>query len=101
MVEQEIIDARAEEIGEIIAQTTQKSLEAEIGKTFEVYVDGESEEHEYLLSARKTIWAPDIDGEIYINDNELPENEQIKFGQIYTVKITELAGDKLLATVIK
>ena len=38
---------------------------------------------------------------IYINDNELPENEQIKFGQIYTVKITELAGDKLLATVIK
>ena len=105
MVDQEIIDARAEEIGEIIGEiialTTQESLESEIGKTFEVYVDGESEEHEYLLSARKTIWAPDIDGEIYINDNELPENEQIKFGQIYTVKITELAGDKLLATVIK
>ena len=101
LIEQEIIDERAEIIGEIIALTTQESLESEIGKTFEVYVDGESEEHEYLLSARKTIWAPDIDGEIYINDNELPENEQIKFGQIYTVKITELAGDKLLATVIK
>ena len=101
MVEQEIIDERAEEIGEIIAQTTQESLEAEIGKTFEVYVDGESDEHEYLLSARKTLWAPDIDGEIYINDNELGDGEQIKFGQIYTVKITELAGDKLLATVIK
>ena len=101
MVDQEIIDARAEEIGEIIAQTTQESLEAEIGKTFEVYVDGESDEHEYLLSARKTLWAPDIDGEIYINDNELRENEQIKFGQIYTVKVTELVGDKLLATVIK
>ena len=101
MVDQEIIDARAEEIGEIIAQTTQESLENEVGKTFEVYVDGESDEHEYLLSARKTLWAPDIDGEIYINDNELGENEQIKFGQIYTVKITELVGDKLLATVIK
>ena len=101
MVEQEIIDARAEEIGEIIAQTTQESLEVEIGKTFEVYIDGESDEHEYLLSARKTVWAPDIDGEIYINDNELKEGEQIKFGQIYTVKVTELVGDKLLATVIK
>ena len=67
----------------------------------EVYVDGESEEHEYLLSARKTIWAPSIDGEIYINDNELSEGEQIRFGQIYTVKVTELVGDKLLATVIK
>ena len=101
MVEQEIIDARAEEIGEIIAQTTQESHELEIGKTFEVYIDGESDEHEYLLSARKTVWAPDIDGEIYINDNELKEGEQIKFGQIYTVKVTELVGDKLLATVIK
>ena len=101
LIEQEIIDERAEIIGEIIAQTTQESLENEVGKTFEVYVDGESEEHEYLLSARKTLWAPDIDGEIYINDNELGDGEQIKFGQIYTVKITELAGDKLLATVIK
>ena len=101
LIEQEIIDERAEVIGEIIAQTTQESLENEVGKTFEVYVDGESDEHEYLLSARKTLWAPDIDGEIYINDNELGDGEQIKFGQIYTVKITELAGDKLLATVIK
>lgn len=101
LIEQEIIDARAEEIGEIIAKTTTESLENEVGKIFEVYVDGESDEHEYLLSARKTIWAPDIDGEIYINDNELAQNEQIKFGQIYTVKVTELVGDKLLATVIK
>ncbi|MFY4818274.1 30S ribosomal protein S12 methylthiotransferase RimO [Aliarcobacter butzleri] len=100
-VEQELIDERAEVLGEIISQTTQESLENEIGKTFEVYIDGESEEHEYLLSARKTIWAPSIDGEIYINDNELSEGEQIKFGQIYTVKVTELVGDKLLATVIK
>ena len=101
LIEQEVIDSRAEEIGEIIALTTQESLENEVGKIFEVYVDGESDEHEYLLSARKTLWAPDIDGEIYINDNELGENEQIKFGQIYTVKVTELVGDKLLATVIK
>ncbi len=103
-VPQEIIDARADVLGEIISQTTNTSLENEIGKTFEVYIDGESDEHEYLLSARKTTWAPDIDGEIYINDNELyDENnpEQLKFGQIYTVKVTELIGDKLLATVIK
>ncbi|BAK72225.1 30S ribosomal protein S12 methylthiotransferase RimO [Arcobacter sp. L] len=100
-VEQELIDERAEVLGEIISKTTQESLENEVGKIFEVYIDGESDEHEYLLSARKTIWAPNIDGEIYINDNELAEGEQIKFGQIYTVKVTELVGDKLLATVIK
>ena len=88
----EIIDARAEEDWWNNRFTNQESLENEVGKIFEVYVDGESDEHEYLLSARKTIWAPDIDGEIYINDNEL-ENEQIKFGQIYTVKVTELVGE--------
>ena len=101
LIEQEIIDERAEVIGDIIAQTTQESLEAEVGQVFDVYIDGESDEHEYLLSARKVLWAPDIDGEIYINDNELAEGEQIKFGQMYTVRVTELAGDKLLATVIK
>jgi len=97
-VEQNIIDTRAEILGDIIAQTTLGSLKAEVGKTFEVVVDGESDEHEYLLSARKLLWAPDIDGEIYINDNEL--DEQIMFGKIYTVKTTELVGDKLLAKII-
>ena len=103
-IPQEIIDQRAEILGQIINETTINSFENEIGKEFEVYIDGESEEHEYLLSARKTIWAPEIDGEIYINDNELfDENDeqiQLKFGNIYRVKITELVGDKLLATVI-
>ena len=98
-VEQKIIDKRAGILGDIITQTTQKSLKAEVGKTFEIVVDGESDEHEYLLSARKLSWAPDIDGEIYINDNEL--EGKIKFGKIYTAKITELSGDKLIATIVK
>ncbi|WP_404318947.1 30S ribosomal protein S12 methylthiotransferase RimO [Malaciobacter canalis] len=98
-LEQELIDSRAQDLGEIITNTTFESLENEIGKEFEVYVDKESDEHEYLLSARKTIWAPDIDGEIFINDNEL--DEQIEFGKVYKVKTTELAGDKILATVVE
>jgi len=98
-LEQDLIDKRAEILGEIITKTTQKSLENEIGKTFEVYLDTQSSEHEYLLSARKTIWAPNIDGEIYINDNETELS--LKFGQVYSVKISGIAGDKLLATVIK
>ncbi len=104
-IPQELIDERAEILGEIISNTTTLSLEKELEKEFEVYIDGESEEHEYLLSAKKTIWAPDIDGEIYINDSELfNENgtpSKLKFGQIYKVRVTQLLGDKLLATVIK
>ena len=98
-VSQEIIDERAEILGDIIAQTTDRSMQDEVGQTVSVYVDGESDEHEYLLSARKTLWAPEIDGEIYINDNETEET--IEFGSMYEVKITECIGDKLLATAIK
>ncbi len=98
-IEQKIIDNRAEVLGEIIQRKTLESLESEIGNTLSVYIDGESDEHEYLLSARKTIWAPEIDGEIYINDNET--NKELTVGKTYQVKITELVGDKLLATAIK
>jgi len=98
-VPQEIIDERAGILGDIIAQTTTKKLEDEIGKEIELIVDGESSEHEYLLSARKLMWAPDIDGEIYVNDNEL--QEPVKYGKIYTARVTELSGDKLIATIIK
>ena len=98
-VNQEVIDNRAEALGDIILQTTNESLNNEVGKTFQVVVDGESDEHEYLLSAKKLIWAPDIDGEIYINDNEI--GGQVEFGKIYNARVTELVGDKLLATIIK
>jgi ribosomal protein S12 methylthiotransferase RimO len=97
-IEQHIIDERAEILGDIISKTTQEKLEAEVGTEFEVVVDGESSEHEYLLSARKLSWCPEVDGEIYINDNELAQ--PIKFGQIYRAKVTELSGDKLIATII-
>ena len=98
-IAQEIIDERADILGAIIQKKTEQSLEKEIGQEYDVYVDGESDEHEYLLSARKVLWAPDIDGEIYINDNET--NEQLTFGKIHRVKITEIAGDKLLARALK
>jgi len=98
-IDQEIIDERASILGDIVSEITLKKLENDIDKKFEIVVDGESEEHEYLLSARKLSWAPEIDGEIYVNDKEI--EEEIKFGKIYTAKITELSGDKLLATIIK
>lgn len=95
----EEIDERAEILGNIINEITLKKLNEDIGKEFDVVIDGESSEHEYLLSARKLIWAPEIDGEIYINDNEI--NEQIKFGEIYKARITEVVDNILIGTVIK
>ncbi len=96
-IPQEIIDERAAILGEIAERSTMASLQKMIGKTIPLVIDGESDEHEYLLSARPLQWAVEIDGEILINDtNDL----SIEYGKIYEAKITELAGEKLLATLI-
>jgi hypothetical protein len=50
------------------------------------------------LSARKLIWAPEIDGEIYVNDQS-DDTQELEFCKIYKAKITELVGDILTATV--
>jgi uncharacterized linocin/CFP29 family protein len=60
-------------------------------------IDGESEESEYFLSARKLAWAPEIDGELFVNDREA--DADLEFGKIYEATITSLAGTKLLCTV--
>ena len=96
-ISDEVIAERAQTLGDIVAEATKISLQAEVGKDIELIIDGESEEHEYLLSARKTIWAPEIDGEIYVNDRV--SDEDLKFGKIYKAKVTDLVENILTATV--
>jgi len=95
-IEQKIIDKRAKTLGKIITKTTKKSLRKELGKEILAIIDGISEEHEFLISARTLLWAPEIDGEIYINDKEFEDG--FEFGKIYKIRISQLAGDNLLAT---
>jgi len=96
-VSQNMIDQRAEILGEIAERSTNTSLQKMVGREITLVIDGESNEHEYLLSARPLSWAVEIDGEVLINDtSDLP----IEYGKVYKAKITELVGDKLLATLI-
>jgi hypothetical protein len=43
-------------------------------------------------------WAPDVDGELYVNDREI--EEELRYGKIYHARITERSGTKLLASVV-
>jgi len=96
-ISDEVRAERAQILGDIAAECTTKSLQAEVGSDIELIIDGESDEHEFLLSARKTLWAPEIDGEIYVNDRT--KDEDLEFGKIYKAKVTELVGNILTATV--
>ncbi|HUH43441.1 MAG TPA: 30S ribosomal protein S12 methylthiotransferase RimO [Sulfurimonas sp.] len=91
-----VINKRADILGKIASKVMEKSLKAEIGKETKIVIDKESDEHEYLLSARKTIWAPDIDGELYVNDRS--SDEELTFGAMYNAQITDIVGNILTAT---
>ena len=94
----ELIAQRAQRLGDIAREATLTSLRADIGKETQLVIDAQSDEHEFLLSARKLIWAPEIDGEIYVNDRT-DDTKELLFATIYKAKITELVGDILTATV--
>ncbi|OQX59650.1 MAG: ribosomal protein S12 methylthiotransferase RimO [Helicobacteraceae bacterium 4484_230] len=96
-IDDKTISDRSEKLGEIASASELASLEKEIGKEIELVIDGESSEHEYLLSARKLQWAPEIDGEIYVNDKEI--DEELEFGTVYRARVTGIAGKILTATV--
>ena len=97
-VPEEVIEERIEVLEAIAKETTKASLEKMLNKTIRVILEGESDEHEYILSARPTLWAKDIDGDILINDTS---DLEIVFGALYEVKVTQLAGDRLLGTLTK
>lgn len=96
-ISQELIEERAAILGAIADDVRLASLENEIGKEVTLVIDGQSEEHEYLLTARNLLWAPEIDGEIYVNDRT-NDVKELEYGVIYEAKITDLVGDILTAT---
>lgn len=95
-VPQEVIEERLALLDEIVQQQQAKSLAKDVGKEIECYLDGSSQESDLLLSGRKKIWAPEVDGEVLINDSKI---EDLKIGGLYRVHVHELVGDKLLGSI--
>jgi len=96
-IDEDTICKRAEHLGKIAQNSTENSLKKMVGDSLEMIVEGHSEEHEYLLSARPLLWAPDIDGTILINDSEV---EGVEFGKSYQVLITESAKNQLIGKIL-
>jgi ribosomal protein S12 methylthiotransferase RimO len=91
------IERRMNRIEEVIEEQRIENLLKLVDSEIPVIINGESSESEYLLSGKAIYWGEDIDGEILINDREI---EDIVFGKIYLCRITEFAGDYLMATVL-
>ncbi|MDP3466521.1 MAG: 30S ribosomal protein S12 methylthiotransferase RimO [Sulfuricurvum sp.] len=91
------INARAKKLGKIASDLEIESLQKLVGTEISLIIDGESDEHEFLLSARALNWTPDVDGEIYVNDREI--EEELSYGKMYRARITEISGNHPLATI--
>ena len=95
-IDTKTINKRIKQLDKIVQDKLHKSLENEVGKACMIMIEGESSEHELFMGARELLWAPQIDGEILVNDSDV---ENVRIGQCYLANITELVGDKLVATI--
>lgn len=91
------IRKRANIIKKIIDKKNIKKAKSKIGNIISAIIEGESEEHEYLLKAKEKLWAPEIDGEILVNDTN---DINITFGKTYTLQITDAKRAVLIAKVV-
>ena len=97
-VNEDVVTSRLELIETIVKDKHQKSLSSELGKSIDIVIEGESSEGEFFMGAKKLSWAPEIDGEILVNESEVGA---LEVGKSYKADVKELVGDKLLVSVTK
>lgn len=93
-VDQEIIDRRFEQLYEVQKEVARELNQAYLGKIIDVLVEGTHEETELLLVGRHKGQAPEIDGQVIINDGSA------NIGEIVKVEITEVLDYDLVGRVI-
>nr|WP_283092234.1 30S ribosomal protein S12 methylthiotransferase RimO [Helicobacter kayseriensis] len=94
-----VVNARISRLNKIILAQQKKRKKAMLGENFPVIVEDKSEVSEYFYSARALNWAPNIDGEILINEIALDDVESLKAGY-YEAKITQVKEGYVFGSVI-
>lgn len=87
---------RIKRLNTILAKQQKDSLKSLVGREIVAIIEGRSAQSDLLFSARDLRWDREIDGEILINDSEIPLN----YGY-YKAQITDFKGGILLGKAIK
>jgi ribosomal protein S12 methylthiotransferase len=91
---QKTIERRWREVMAIQKRINREQNKKLVGTRLEVLVEGPSEESEHLLVGRHQGQAPEIDGQVYINDGMAYP------GELVTVEVTEAHDYDLVAKVV-
>lgn len=93
------INARLKEINKIFTKQQKVSIKKMLHKEIPVIIEGKSREHDFFYSARDCSWAPEIDGEILINETQnLGDNLTPGY---YLAKITQIVGNQPLGCALR
>jgi ribosomal protein S12 methylthiotransferase len=90
-----LIERRWRELMAIQKRIHREQSQKMVGQRLEVLVEGPSEESEHLLVGRHQGQAPEIDGQVYINDGMAYP------GELVTVEITEAHDYDLVGRVVE
>lgn len=86
---------RIKELNAILSSQQQNSLKSLVGRKIKIIIEGLSKESDLLFSARDLRWDREIDGEILINDSQMP----LKRGY-YEAEITDFKSGILLGRAV-
>jgi ribosomal protein S12 methylthiotransferase len=94
------IERRRKKLMQVQQQISRKKKSALIGRTFDVVLEGPSEETDLLWEGRSEMHAPEIDGKLFINDFGDYDEEEIRAGAFFRCEITEAHDYDLVARLI-
>jgi ribosomal protein S12 methylthiotransferase len=93
-VPQKTIERRWREVMAVQKRINRELNKKLVGQKLQVLVEGPSEETEHLLAGRHEGQAPEIDGQVYINDGMAYP------GELVTVEVTEAHDYDLVARIV-
>ena len=92
------IEARRRSLMRQQQSISRKNRAGQVGRRFDLLVEGASEETPLLWEGRTEHQAPEIDGKVYIND--FGPFDQLNPGQFYQCEITEAQDYDLVGRII-
>jgi ribosomal protein S12 methylthiotransferase len=97
-VPKRVIEQRRRALMKLQKGISRQTMQARVGQTFDVLVEGESEETPLLWEGRTQFHAPEIDGTVYLND--FGSFEALTPGFFYRCEVTEAHEYDLVARVV-
>lgn len=94
-----VMNSRIKTLDSILQRSQKQILNQMIGKEMDIILEGRSEISEYFYRARALSWAPEVDGEILINDSELPDLNLPE--GYYQAVVTEVKEKMIFARVLR